>query len=85
MEKPEDDVVDPTITAETKMAMILVQHNTFLTINTGFKESPTAQYFCCSCIKTADIVNCIGDFLLPELLEDMKSHSLQLNAGWKQR
>ena len=48
--KPEDDGGDPTITAETKMAMMLVQHYTFFNlsdrvtkfINTEVKESQIA-------------------------------------------
>ena len=79
--KPKDDDGDPTITAETKMAMILVQHNTFFNlsvnmtkfINTEFKESPIVQYFSCGRTKTAAIVNCIGDFFFSELLEDSRS------------
>ena len=47
------DGVDPTIAAETKMVMLLIQHNTFFNISdhlsplirNEFKGSPVAEFF----------------------------------------
>ena len=67
--KSEGKDIDPSISAEVKMVMMLVQHNIFFNlydhltpvIKQEFKESTAAQKFSCSRRKTAAIVNCYFD------------------------
>ena len=63
------------------MAAMLVHHNTFFNlpdhmtqyVKTEFKESFAAENFSCRCTKTSAIVNCIGNFLQEQLIQDMKN------------
>ena len=85
------DEVDPSIKAETKMAMLIVQHNTFFNlsdhlapfIRKEFKGSSVAESFQCGRTKTAAIVNCIGNYFFEKLKTDMKDlpFSLMLDAS----
>ena len=69
------------INAEVKTAAMLVHHNTFFNLSdnmtqyvkTKFKGSPTAENFSCGHTKTSAIVNCIGNFLQEQLIQDMKN------------
>ena len=82
---PVDDV-DPTITAETKAVMLIVQHNTFFNlmdhlssfIKREYKDSPTAEFFSCGRTKTAAIVNCMGDNFFEELKADMQENPFSI-------
>ena len=68
------------------MAAMLVHHNTFFNISdhmmqyveTEFKGSPAAENFSCRCTKTSAIVNCIGNFLQEQLIQDMKNWLLSI-------
>ncbi|KAJ8030946.1 hypothetical protein HOLleu_27502 [Holothuria leucospilota] len=83
--------VDPTIAVETKMVMLLIQHNTFFNISdhltplirNEFKGSTVAESFSCSRTKTAAIVNCLGDHFFEKLKTDMQNqpYSLMLDAS----
>ena len=83
--------VDPTIRAETKMVMLIVQHNTFFNlsdhlspfIRKEFKGSSVAESFQCGRTKTAAIVNCMGDYFFNKLKADMQElpYSLMLDGS----
>ena len=89
--KNDTDVDPPTIAAETKMVMLLIQHNTFFNISdhlcplirNEFKGSEVAQSFSCSRTKTAAIVNCLGENFFSELKSDMQNmpYSLMLDSS----
>ena len=73
-------VVDPSIKAEVKFVMMLIQHNCFFNITdhlsplirNEFKGSDAAQSFHCTRTKTAAIVNCLGDYFFDKIKEGMK-------------
>ena len=85
----EKEKSEPTIVAETKMVMLLIQHNTTtyhhlcLLIRNEFKGSEVAQSFSCSRTKTAAIVNCLGDHFFEKLKLDMQNmpYSLMLDVS----
>ena len=84
----EKEKSEPAIVSETKMVMLLIQHNTTtyhhlcLLIRNEFKGSEVAQSFSCSRTKTAAIVNCLGDHFL-KLKSDMQNmpYSLMLDVS----
>ena len=63
------------------MLAMLVHHNTFFNLsdhmmqdkNTEFKGSTDAENFSCGGTKTSAIINCIGNFLQEQLIQDMKN------------
>ena len=89
--KPASSSIDPSIEAEVKMAMLIVQHNTFFNlsdhltqfIKREFKGSEAAKNFSCGRTKTAAIVNCLGNHFFKKLSEDMKElpFSMMLDAS----
>ena len=89
--QPTNKDIDPSIAAETKMVMLLVQHNSFFNISdhlcplirNEFKGSATAEQFSCSRTKVAAIVNCLGDHFFKELVTDMQNlpYSLMLDSS----
>ena len=78
---PSTKEIHPSINAEVKMAAMLVHHNTFFNlldhmmqyVTTEFKGSPAAENFSGGCTKTSVIVNCIGNILQEQLIQDMKN------------
>ena len=89
--KSERKDIDPSISAEVKMVMLLVQHNIFFNVSDHltaiikqeFKESNAAQKFSCSRTKTAVIVNCLGDHYFDSLVKEMQElpFSIMLDAS----
>ena len=89
--KFEGKYIDPSISAEVKMVMILVQHHTFFNlsdhltpiIKQEFKESIAAQKFSCSRTITAAIVNCLGDHYFDSVVNEMQElpFSIMLDAS----
>ena len=78
--KSEGKDIDPSISAEVKMIMMLVEHNIFFNlsghltsvIKQEFKESTAAQKFNSSRPKTAAIVNCLGDHYFDSIVKEMQ-------------
>jgi hypothetical protein len=89
--QPTNKDINPSIAAETKMVMLLVQHNSFFNISDHlcplirdkFKGSAVAEHFSCSRTKVAAIVNCLGDHFCEDLVTDMQNlpYSLMLDAS----
>ena len=85
------NVIDPSIEAEVKMAILLVHHNTFFNLSNHltryitkeFKGSSAAENFACGRTKTAAIVNCVGKHLKQELVQHMQENpfSVMLDAS----
>ena len=63
--KPSTSKIDPSIQAETKWVMLLIQHNSFFDISENFSplmrsefsESQAAVNFACGRTKTAAIIS----------------------------
>ena len=63
------ETIHPSIEAEVKMAMFIIQHNAFFNlsdhmsqfIRQEFKGSKAAKKFACGGTKTWEIVSCIGN------------------------
>ena len=83
--------MDPSIQAETKCIMLLIQHNSFFNVSdhlspltrSEFRGSQAAENFSCGRTKTAVIVNCLGDHFFEKLKSDMKEmpYSLMLDGS----
>ena len=80
------DDVHPSIEAEAKMALMIIQHNTFFNlsdhmtqfIRSEFKDSKAGANFSCGRTKTAAIVNCLGNEFLKLSATTCKSSPLAL-------
>ena len=89
--KPNTSEIDPSIQAETKFVMLLIQHNTFFNLSdhlsqlnrSEFKGSNAADNFTCGRTKTAAIVNCLGNHFFEHLKSDMQElpYSLMLDGS----
>ena len=79
-QKPSTSELDPSIQAETKFVMLLIQHNSFFNISdhlsplirSEFRGSQATENFSCGRTKTAAIVNCLGDHFFKKLRSDMQ-------------
>ena len=90
-QKPSMLEIDPSIQAETKCVMLLIQHNSFFNISdhlspltrSEFRGSQAAEIFLCGRTKTAAIVNCLGDHFFEKLKSDMQEmpYSLMLDGS----
>ena len=90
-QKPSVSKMDPSIQAETKCVMLLIQHNSFFNISdhlstliqNEFRGSQAAENFSCGRIKTAAIVNCLGHHFFKKLKSDMQEipYSLMLDGS----
>ena len=90
-QKPSMLEIDPSIQAETKCVMLLIQHNSFFNISdhlstliqNEFRGSQAAENFSCGRIKTAAIVNCLGHHFFKKLKSDMQEipYSLMLDGS----
>ena len=82
--------MDPSVQAETKCVMLLIQHNSFFNISdhlsplirSEFKASQAAENVSCGRTKTVAIVNCLGDHFFKKLKSDMQErpYSLMLDG-----
>ena len=89
--QPTNSDIDPSIAAEVKMVMMLVQHNSFFNISdhlsslirNEFKGSAVAEHFSCSRTQVAATVNCLGDHFFENLVTDMQNlpYSLMLDSS----
>ena len=79
-QKPSTSEIDPSIQAETKCVMLLIQHNSLFNISdhlsplirSEFRGSQAAENFSCGRTKTAAIVNCLGDHFFEKLNSDIQ-------------
>ena len=72
--------IDPSIEAESKCFMLLIQHNSFFNVSnhlspltrSEFRGSQAAENFLCGRTKTAAIGNGLGDHFFEKLKSDMQ-------------
>ena len=84
-QKPSTSEMDPSVQAETKCVMLLIQRNSFFNISdhlsplirSEFKASQAAENVSCGRTKTA-IVNRLGDHFFKKLKSDMQERSYSL-------
>ena len=84
-QKPSTSEMDPSVQAETKCVMLLIQRNSFFNISdhlsplirSEFKASQAAENVSCGRTKTA-IVNRFGDHFFKKLKSDMQERSYSL-------
>ena len=75
-----EETIHPSIEAEAKMAMFIMQDNTFFNLSDNmsqytrqdFKGSKAAEKFACSQTKMSAIGNCIGNNFFQQLNTDMQ-------------
>ena len=89
--KPSTSKIDPSIQAETKWVMLLIQHNSFFNtsdnlsplIRSEFSGSQAAENFACGRTKTAAIFNSLGDHFFKKLKSYMQEmpYSLMLDGS----
>ena len=77
-QKPSMLEIDPSIQAETKCVMLLIQHNSFFNVSnhlspltqSEFRGSQAAENFLCGRTKTEAIGNGLGDHFFEKLKSD---------------
>ena len=90
-QKPSKSEKDPSIQAERKCVMLLIQHNSFFNISdhlspltlSEFRGSQATEKFSCGRNKTAAIVNYLGDHFFKKLKNDTQEmfYSLMLDVS----
>ena len=81
-QKPSTSEIDPSIQAETKFIMLLIQHNSFFNISdhlsplitSEFRRSQAVENVSCGRTKTVAIVNYLEDHFFKKLKSDMQFH-----------